>query len=341
LAESSLIFAPAFGAKKDIGSFSFVAAGDAALSASRETDAQAFADFAGLFATKYRTNTGLELGIGGGYMQSHDATGLGRDEGGAPTADLDRWERTTAEIILKSRAPNSPIAIELSLRGHDYEYLNNQADTEFMDRLAREASFSLNYSMSDTTAIVAGTKQLSTSYRSPPTASRDFDEHTHWLGLSTSITGAVDLSVKGGRTDRNITDVNGEPDSRGFWDAELDWTPETRTRITLNTSGDNSQSFDLGTAYLKNYRASAAWHNDWLAAGKWSTDLSIASLRTEHIGRATPREDDTLSYSIQFNRKIGANALISANFTRDDRESNVAVNEYQRDTATVTMSTSF
>lgn len=341
ISESSLIFEPAFAAKQRLGAFSFVAAGDAALAASRETDAQAYADFAGVLGTQYQTNMGVEVALGGAYRQSHDQTGLGRDEGGADITSLDRWERTSTALSFKSNAPQSQISIELALDGQEYNYLNNESETGFLNRMERNASFNVKYALSELTHFEVGTRQLSVSYDEEPTASRDFDQHTHWAGISSSITGALDFHLKGGLTDRNIAAIDGSPERRGFWDAGLDWTPAPQTRITLSTIGDNSQSLDANTRYLKNYRAEAKWHNDWLSAGKWSTDISVAGLRSEHIGRATPREDETISYAIQFNRKIGTNALISANFTRDERESNVAVNEYLRDTATVTMSTSF
>lgn len=340
--ESSLIFEPAFGAKKALGPFAMVLAGDAALAASRTNDAQAYADYAGLVGAEYNNPiNGLGISLGGSYKQAHDETGLGRDEDGADTTSLDRWERTAAEFTLSSQVPDSAVGIELALRGDEYSYLNNESDTSFMDRLERVAKFSVNYQLSERTGVNVGTSQKSVSYDEQPTASRDFDEHRHWAAINSSITGALDVMIQAGIIDRNIVELVGEPDRRGFWDVKLDWTPAQQTRLTIISSGDNSQSFDLGTTYLKNYRAGITWHNDWLTAGKWSTDITISGLRSEHIGRATPREDETLSYAIQFNRKLGPKALLSANFTRDDRESNVAINEYLRDTATVTLSTSF
>lgn len=340
-ANSALVFEPAFAAKRAIGKLSVVAAGDAALSASRQSDEQAYADFAGLFGTEYKGLFGIQMNFGGTYLRSHDATGTGRDEGGANTDGLDRWEKTTARLALKSQSPYSPISIELTLQGDEYHYLNNEADTNFMDRLSRTGSLHVAYQISEGAQLGIGTKRQSVSYEEEPTAARDFDENTYWLTVNASVTQALGIRLEGGITDRQLRSDVGEIVQRGYWDAKVDWVPVSQTRFSVASAGSNSQSYDIGTDYLKHYSASVAWYNDWLSAGKWSTEFSLHGLRTQHIGRATPRQDETISYAIQFNRKVGSNALISANFTRDDRESDVAVNEYLRDTATITMSTSF
>jgi hypothetical protein len=155
---------------------------------------------------------------------------------------------------------------------------------------------------------------------------QDSEESTVSIGAEWEATAKTSGQIKVGRLNKDFD--SGFDDDLSVWFVGVTWSPSDYSHFTLSSSQDAKESNGNGL-YIEAQDHSLTWTHYW--SDRFQSEITIASGTDEYPGFG--RDDDRDNVKVGFTYDWKYWLTVGLSYTRDERESNVAQFDYERDIA--------
>jgi len=148
----------------------------------------------------------------------------------------------------------------------------------------------------------------------------------YYAGAIWEATAKTTGYIRYGQEDKRF-DSSGVADiSEPAWDINISWQPRSYSRVSIAT-GKGAAEGNARSDVVNTTNTSLSWVHDW--SYRLESTLSFSLTNEEYEGKAfNGREDDTSTALAALTYKISRNIEITASYSRKNRESNSAIEEF-------------
>lgn len=271
-------------------------------------------------------DTRARAGWSAGVANATDARGA---NGRPITAESARYHTNNLKGTFIYGAPDAPGRLEFDLGNQDKIYDNTGTSAE--DVSTGNYAGRVFYRVGTRSLALVEVRGSRMNYVSA-LSTLSSNERRYFVGLTWDATAATTGMVKIGQLtkDFDLSTKNGA--SGSSWESSVRWSPLTysifdfqSSRTTTETSGFGDFSINQGTSVL--------WSHQWDQS--LSSRLSLGQANTEF--RGTSRLDSALNSGIKLTYAASRWLKVGFDISSTDSTSNIAGNEFKRNSAMLTL----
>lgn len=266
------------------------------------------------------------LRLGYDYIRGHDPRGA-TDR---PTADRpDKYRLTTPSVLYAFGSRGAQGRVELFYSDAHKRYRNNRAFTFLADRDTEDYGGAFYWRVMPRTHALVEYRRTNLDYRA---AASPFDGHEDRVygGVTWEATAATSGTLKIGNVRKHFD--SGLPSFSGSsWEGLVSWSPRTYSRFDIYSSRQPIEATGVGR-FILSEATGIVWTHQWSSV--LSTGLNARYQKDQYQG--FPREDEIKSLGAKVGYKFRRWLTLGAEYTYTQRDSNSAVNEYDRNLWLVT-----
>ena len=221
--------------------------------------------------------------------------------------------------------------IEFDAASFNKRYKNNRATTFGSDRDTTSFGGRFFARFTPKTSFVVEARSDKLDYKSV-TSLQDSKERRFLVGVTWEATAATSGTVKVGQIRKDFTSSLIKDFSGSGWDANVQWAPQTYSRIGLSTVKEFGESTGLGD-YILTKRYGANWTHDWNS--RLSTIATISRAKDDFANGS--RNDTTDSAGFRVNYKVQRWLTLGGELSNADRDSSNAAFRYKRNIFTLSV----
>jgi len=253
-----------------------------------------------------------------------------RGANGRPvTAEASRYHTNNLKGNFAYGALDAIGRLEFDLGNQDKIYDNTGTSAE--DLSTRNYAGRVFYRIGTRTLLLVEASGSRMNYVSP-LSTLNSSERRYFAGLTWEATAATTGTVKIGQLtkDFDLSTKNGA--SSASWDASVNWKPLTYCGFDFLSSRSTSETSGYGD-FIINQNTNVSWSYQWNT--KLSSGLSLGQANTEF--RGTSRLDSALNVGIKLNYAVFRRVTTGIAFSSTDSTSNIAGNEFNRNSIMFTL----
>ena len=230
----------------------------------------------------------------------HQSRGQGFDIGGSSNSDsVDTYSQTDFELRYSFGREEAMAQIELYLRNTkvDFDARFNSIDedvTRIRDRVDTTHGILFSYELGARTDLIIDVNQQELEYDFETGFGNTLDSVL--LGLRWEATAKTSGRILVGKQERELT-LDSNVDDYGIWQVEIDWTPKTYSRFSLNTSKTSESSIGIGNTQETKV-TTLGWYHDWNS--RLQTSLDYTSTKTVFQGTNIDLDEDQINFNIVY-----------------------------------------
>jgi len=143
-------------------------------------------------------------------------------------------------------------------------------------------------------------------------------------GVTWDATAATSGTVKAGRLEKRFD--SGRPTFKGTsWEGMVTWMPRSYSKFDFYSSRSTNESTGLGNFILTD-ASGVVWTHGWNSL--FSTAANARIQKDKYKG--FDREDDITSFGLKANYKFRRWLTLGAEYQYTNRDSNIQINEYDK-----------
>jgi polysaccharide biosynthesis protein VpsM len=265
------------------------------------------------------------------YLRGHDPRGsTDRPVTGTP----DKYRLSTPGVTFAYGAPGADGRVEVYYSDATKRYTNNRSTTAGSDRDTQEYGAAFFWRVMPRTYFVVEGRQTDLHYKLP-TSPLSGEEQRFYGGLMWEATAATTGTVKVGQLRKKFD--SGLPSFDGTaWEGLVTWSPRTYSKFDFYTGRYPTESTGQGRFILSD-AAGVVWTHAW--SSFFNTEANIRFQSDEYQGFS--RNDDVTSFGMKAGYRLRRWLTLGAEYTFTKRDSNIQINDYDKNlfllTATITM----
>jgi hypothetical protein len=264
------------------------------------------------------------------YVRGHEARGsTDRPVSGVP----DKFRLVSPSATYSLGSPGAPGRLDVYYTEGDRRYLNNSDTTAAADRKAEEFGGAFYWRVMPRTHLLAEARQTNIRYHT--NTSQNSKEERVYGGVTWDATAATTGTIKVGRLTKRF-DSDDSSESTTTWEAIVNWTPRTYSKVDFYSARQTNESTGLGRFILTSVTG-VTWTHAWSSV--FSTGVDARYTKDEYQG--FDRTDDTNSLGLRAGYKFRRWLTLGAEYTWTQRDSNLGTFDYDKNlfmlTATASM----
>jgi hypothetical protein len=270
----------------------------------------------------------IRLGVD--YVLGHEPRGsTDRPVAGRP----DRYRLVTPSFMYALGAPGAIGRVELYADTNERHYVNNREFTASSDRDMPEFGGAFYFRVMPRTYVMAEARQTNIDYSS--TSPFDGRERRYYAGVRWEATAATSGTVKVGRLERDFDDPSVPDYSGTSWEGVVSWAPLSYSKVDLYTARQTNEATGLGDFILTSI-GGISWNHSW--STYVTTGVEARYQRDAYQG--FDRTDKTTMVGLRAGYKFRRWLTLGAEYWHTNRDSNLDVFDYRKNTYFVTLTAS-
>jgi polysaccharide biosynthesis protein VpsM len=275
-------------------------------------------------------NSRNHLNLSATYAKDHE------DRGSTDAAFGDQVTQFTDRRLdgtYRFGAENATINVEVSAFVLDHSYKNLEATNLSRDRENDGYSGTVFYRISPRTQLLAEARYEDIEY-DLSTSTLDSDETRYLAGMTWEATAKTSGTVKVGYIEKEF-DSSARKDQDGTtWEVGVQWAPKTYSVFEL-TSSQRYEEADAADDGRDVESVSLAWNHSW--SDRLSSEASVSMSERDYLGTGVSRSDDLDEYRIGLNYEARRWLSLNLGYTYSDNDSNIAVQDWDRNLVLLTV----
>jgi hypothetical protein len=286
----------------------------------KDSDADNFTDFFSRASYDMQFTERASMKLGWDYIRGHD--GRGSTDRGIGT-EVDKWYTSTPRANFVYGAPSARGRFEVYADYGQLRYRNNEAAAQQSDRDTTNFGGAFYWRVAPKTSLLVEARGTEYDYKT--NRASNSKETRYYGGVTWDATAATSGTLRVGRLEKKFDDGAKPKTADTSWEASVNWAPLTYSRWVLITSRQTNESTGLGD-YILTDSLGLAWNHEWTS---YITTNANARLTKDRY-RGFDRTDDIMVLGISATYKFRKWVSFSAAYEYSERESNVDVNNYDR-----------
>lgn len=261
------------------------------------------------------------------YQMEHDERGTGRTEGGGGVGNQNPDEYDVAGIhaLYGFGGMESKGRVDLEAGYSEKEYQNNRAATRARDLDTTDAGATFYLRVAPKTSLLLQAKHTDLDYVSANTL--DSDENRVLVGVTWNATAKTTGVIKYGYLEKEFDSAARNDYSGDGWEVDITWNPRSYSAFNF-TAGRSTNETDGTGDYILNTDVAIAWGHNW--SHRLSSNLYASYANKEF--EASTREDDLTGVGASLGYLITRRLRVDAGVDYTDNDSNLAANDYDKNT---------
>ena len=286
-----------------------------------QSRADDYTDYRAAGTGEFIFSSRMALRLGADYNRGHDPRGS-NDRGISVEPDLFRNSGANGLFAFGGNEARGRFEFEAS--SYNKRYLNNRATTVGSDRKTDAFAGRFFTRLTDKTAFLVEARESRLDYKSA-TSTLDSKERFYLAGVTWDATAATSGTIKVGQIRKDFASSRIPDFSASGWDAAVQWSPMTYSRLGFSTSKEFGESTGVGDFILKKSYG-VNWTHDWN-----SRFTSVAYVtRADDDFTNGGRNDTTDSIGLKLNYKVQRWLILGGEFSNTERDSNISTLRYKR-----------
>lgn len=263
------------------------------------------------------------LGWSAGYTSAADPRG---STDRAISTEPDRWHAPQLKALYAYGAAEAQGRFEFEGSYQAKRYDNNRSTTEASDLDALGLSGRFFYRIMPKTHAVVELRRIDSNYTLASSTNDNIDTRL-LVGVTWDATAKTQGSFKVGHLRKNYSSSTRTDASGSTWEGNIRWSPLSYSTVDFTTGRTAADSSGVGD-YLYTTGSSIAWNHQW--ASYISSRVTLSSSRTEFVNGG--RVDKTTGGGIGLFYSLGSRYRVGLEYSHTNRNSNIDVNDYKRNT---------
>jgi polysaccharide biosynthesis protein VpsM len=265
------------------------------------------------------------------YLRGHDPRG---STDRPITTRADKYRLSTPGVTFAYGAPGADGRVEVYYSDATKRYTNNPSTTAGSDRDTQEYGAAFYWRVMPRTYFVVEARQTDLSYKLP-TSPFSGEEQRFYGGLMWEATAATTGTLKVGQLRKSFD--SGLPSYEGTgWEGVITWSPRTYSKFDFYGGRYPTESTGQGRFILTD-AVGVVWSHAW--SSYLSTEANVRFQSDEYQGFS--RNDDVTVFGMKAGYRLRRWLTLGAEYTFTKRDSNIQVNDYDKNlfllTATISM----
>jgi len=274
----------------------------------------------------------VRLDLQAEFLDGHDGRGTtDRVVANGP----DEWHSWGIGGVFGYGAEKARGQFELEASYVDKEYDNNRAITRGADHAIGEVGGTFYWRVRPKTQLVFEARYADIDY-DLSSANLDSDEQRYYIGVKWDATFKTTGTAKIGYMMKDFDSAARKNFDGASWEIGVQWRPRSYAVVDISTSKGFTESTGVGdVTVVQDFDVS--WKNQWGHRLSTTASLRLANLDYQN----SPREDDFQKYELRADYALRRWLDMGAGYFYEDRDSNTAGNDYNRNNFRVSLDASF
>lgn len=294
---------------------------DAKLSRFESSRADDFNDHHGGLTSEFIFSSRAALRLEMESNKGHDPRGS-TDRPSSSTPDL--YKNNGVNGLFAYGGNDAAGRVELEAGGYRKHYVNNRAFTFGSDRDTTNFGGRFFARVASKTSLLVEAKSDKLDY-TDSLSQLDSTERRYLAGVTWEATAATSGTIKIGQMRKNFRSASIRDFSGTGWDANVQWAPQTYSRLDLYTAKSFSESTGVGD-FILTKRYGADWTHDWNS--RLSTIASINRANDDFTNGGRSDTTDTIGFRVNY--KFFRWLTVGGEFSNADRDSNLSAFRYKK-----------
>jgi hypothetical protein len=276
------------------------------------------------FNSRHRATTNFQ------YADGHDDRGTSFSTGSSNTlATPDRYTQLDGGILYSYGALTAGSRIDLNFDYSDLDYDGIEDSFLARDRKNLTVGGNFYYQIAPATELVVDYSRNDVTYDFTAVGNETLDSTNSSLlvGVKWASTAATSGFAKFGYQEKDFDSAEREKFDGFDWAIGISWQPIERSTVEFSTQNNTNETNGEGN-FIKQKSYNASWSHVWL--DRVSSRMSVSLLSDVYEQSVTLREDDLTQLNMSINYQLKRWLSLEAAYLYDERDSNVATIDYDR-----------